>query len=147
MPTGVYRRTEEHNNKISLGLKGHKTSKETREKIGLANRVSLKGKHPKSEFKKGTVPWNKGLRGVQSDEKHPMWKGERVGYFPLHMWIFRKFGHPEKCEDCGKLGEKFNKRWNIDWSNSDHKYRRERNDWSGRCKSCHKLYDIKNNLK
>jgi len=63
-------RSEETKKKISRSLKGRKLSKKTRlkmskvrkgkkkseehkRKIGLANSISLKGKHPISEFKKG----------------------------------------------------------------------------------------------
>ena len=51
------------------------------------------------------------------------------------------------CEDCGKIGEIHNGRWNIQWSNIDHEYRRVRDDYNGRCPKCHRKYDDENNLR
>ena len=39
---------------------------------------------PKTEFKKGQLPWNTGLIGYNSGEQHYNWKGGR-----------------HKCLDCG----------------------------------------------
>lgn len=80
---------------------GKPCSEETKRKIGLANAISNKGqiawnkgkteiyspetrykmgssfrgKHPKSEWKKGNISWNKGLIGFNSGEKNFNWKG------------------------------------------------------------------------
>lgn len=50
-------------------------------KVPIWNK-GLKGIHlsPKSEFKKGLVPWNKGLK----DEETNGWKGDFVGYDGVH---------------------------------------------------------------
>jgi len=111
--------SEEVKKKISLGLLGHKTSQETRDKIGVANK----------------------------DEKHGMWEGEKAVYSSKHCWILRNYGNPTHCEDCGLIGKKGKRSWNIDWSNVDHKYRRKIEDYVGRCRSCHMKYDYKNNLR
>jgi len=58
-----------------------------------------------------------------------------------HQWIIYNYGNPPYCEDCGKVGVKVNRQWNIDWSNIDHKYKRERDNYIGRCKNCHEKYD------
>ena len=60
-----YKLSEETKEKIRKKLMGHSVSKETRIKIGKKN----KGRHPKMEFKKGQIPWNKGKKGkVLSEE-------------------------------------------------------------------------------
>ena len=57
MPSGIYKRIK------PVWNKGKTCSQETKEKLSKKS----KGKHlsPKSEFKKGITPWNKGLKGVQ----------------------------------------------------------------------------------
>lgn len=50
--------TKESKDKISLSLRGHITSKETRRKIGLANSIALKG----------NIPWHKGLKNPYSNK-------------------------------------------------------------------------------
>jgi len=33
----------------------------------------------------------------------------------------------------------------MDWSNIDHKYKRKEEDYTPRCRRCHRQFDIKNN--
>lgn len=89
------------------------------------------GNHPKTEFK----------IGQNTDDKHSQWKGDLVGYYALHSWVKRKKGNPHCCEHCGKIGMKVGNRWNIEWANIDHKYRRVLEDYFGLCKDCHRDYD------
>jgi len=91
----------------------------------------------------------KGMKGNKNGFKKGnkvKWKGNDVGYFGVHVWMVKTYGNPERCEDCGVKGKKIGRRWNIDWSNIDHKYRRVREDYVGRCHSCHKVYDYENHL-
>lgn len=67
MPMGIYKRTKEHNKAISKALKGKigwskGLTKETDERI-LKMSLSLREKRnsPRTEFKKGQTPWNKGI--------------------------------------------------------------------------------------
>jgi len=81
-------------------------------------------------------------------EENWLWKGDKVKYRALHHWVKRWKGVAPNCEECGKLGEYIHmkngyKRWNLDWSNIDKKYRRVLDDYIGRCRSCHKKYDLK----
>jgi hypothetical protein len=103
-------------------------------------------------FQKGHKPsekWYESRKNVvvpkEKDSWH--WKGENGSYWAKHKWIVKNYGNPEYCEDCGKIGMKEGRKWNIDWSNCDHKYRRVREDYIGRCKSCHAIYDVLNNLR
>lgn len=92
-----------------------------------------KGKHfsPATEFKKGD----------NAGENHPLWKGDDVKYGAVHSWIYRHFGKPNKCEECGKIAYK-NK---MHWANISGKYKRDRSDWKRLCTSCHyKMDDIAN---
>ena len=101
-----------------------------------------KGFHSKTEFKKGNTINKRGYKCAS-------WKGEIAGYGAKHKWIRDNYGNPPYCEDCGKLGKVSKGHWNIDWSNCDHKYRRVRKDYNGRCKKCHIKYDklVNNNVK
>lgn len=117
-------------------------------------------------FKRGQIPWNKGLKGFGkwsktkgfkfSEEtknrmklsakrgiKNHMWKGNKVGKLAIHHWLERNFGKLRKCEICGDVNAK-----HYDWANKDHKYKRKRKDYLRLCRSCHRKYDYKfNNYK
>ena len=89
--------------------------------------------------KKGTVGyWLGKKRDSMSNENNPKWKGDKVGYSPLHQWVARKFGYPNKCEKCNFKNPSHYK---IHWANKSGKYLRDRNDWIRLCVPCHRLYD------
>ncbi len=94
-----------------------------------------KGEHisKATEFKKG----HKMLTG----EKHPLWKGDEVGYMGVHAWVRRRLKKPKKCSQCGL------KKSRIELSNKDHKYKRNLIDWVWLCPKCHSAYDMKFNKK
>lgn len=125
----------------------------------------MRGRHPKSEFKKGHKPWNEGKSdwmsvehkanlikantgrpAWNSGEKFPerqnegnhMWAGEKVSYRSLHKWVERHLGKPSTCTDCGRSGLTGRK---IHWSNISGKYHRDLCDWQGLCAKCHGAYD------
>lgn len=94
---------------------GHKTSKETRQKISRATmgRDAVKG------------------------ERHYLWKGERVSYSGLHIWLKNNFGQPNICEECGKKKQGHY----IHWANKSGEYKRVREDWIRLCAKCHWWFD------
>lgn len=105
---------------------------------------------PGTEFKKGNVPWNFDVKGIHlspstefkvgeiSNENHPGWKGDAVGYDGLHRWVKNRRGKANGCEHCGKQDGKF------EWANKSHEYKRELDDWISLCKKCHYQYDKAN---
>lgn len=145
--------SKEARKKMSLSQMGHSVSIKTRQKIRQANLgkhhsektkkfISKihKGKHnsPTTEFKKGVKPWNKGKKILQiADEKHPMWKGNKVGYFGLHLWIRRKLGKATVCSFKDKTCKGM-----FEWANIAI-YNRDLNNWKSMCRSHHRRFDNK----
>lgn len=78
---------------------------------------------PNTEFKKGDIPHN--------------YKGDIVGYYALHSWIYRKLGKPKRCVFCKS-------RENLRWANKSHEYHRRLSDWIALCQRCHSKYDREN---
>jgi hypothetical protein len=87
---------------------------------------------------------SKARKGIYEFEKHPQWKGDKVGYGALHDWVRKKLGkHPKNCDHCGINGKKNGRCWSIHWANKSQKYLRDINDWLALCVKCHKEYDKK----
>lgn len=109
---------------------------------------------------KQRTAWNKGLKGVckpnsgsfkkgehrspatefkkVSEEEHPRWKGDKVGYGALHDWARKHLGHPRTCVHCKKTGLTGMK---IHWANISGEYKRDLSDWLRLCVKCHSKYD------
>lgn len=121
-----------------------------REKKSSWNKGIPQSKEAKRKVKeklKGRMAWNKGLKrywdsptefkkGENLSEKHWLWKGENASYRSIHHWVDNHFGKPQECNQCGKTSGRFN------WSNKDHKYRRNLDDYIRLCVSCHRKKDI-----
>lgn len=64
MTVGVYNRNEDWKKlNPNFGMSGKKHTKEAKEKISLFHKD--KRHSPRTEFKKGNIPWNKGKKGLQ----------------------------------------------------------------------------------
>jgi hypothetical protein len=127
-----------------------------------------KHKDNPTSFKKGVKPWNAGLGGTgickapsgcikkgehrglntqfkngeNTDQNNINWKGDDVGYWPLHIWIARKLGKPMKCSICGTESYK-----RFHWHNISGEYRRDLSDWERLCPKCHRNKHIKKCIK
>lgn len=124
MPTGVYKRTEYHNEINRIAHKGQVFTKAHRKKLSDAK----KGKRPKN---------------IESwiGENHPQWKGDAIGYRMIHQWLQEKFGKATKCENkkCSRKSQNF--QWALI---KGKKYSRKRDIFFQLCASCHKNHDNKN---
>lgn len=86
-------------------------------------------KKNKGRFTKSRVTGNKNNK----------WKGDSVGYFGLHTWLYRQLGKAKKCSECGTG------KW-VQWANISKKYKRDTKDWKQLCTICHKRFDGKTKL-
>lgn len=78
----------------------------------------------------------------KTGENSPCWKGDNAAKGPMHKWVVRELGKASEyfCIDCTTQAR--------DWSNIDHLYKRNLEDYFPRCRSCHIKYDTKfNNIK
>lgn len=93
--------------------------------------------HPnKGAYKKGHPPTKSVYKkGETSGSNNINWKGDNVGKIAVHSWIVRRLGKPNKCEFCGKLGNR------LEWANKSGLYKRDLSDWIRLCYSCHHQYD------
>jgi hypothetical protein len=123
-------------NEFGKFIKGNKPWNTGIKGIHLSlNSEIKKGEHlsSKTEFKKGFIPWNKNKEYLKiRNEKHPLWKGENVGYNALHSWIKRKLGEKKECDICGST-----KNNHYIWHNINGEYKRIFNHWQRLCSKCH----------
>lgn len=110
-----------------------------------------KGQHLSraTEFKKGNRPARPIQRGQRISIEteftsgrvkginNTKWKGDRVGYFALHGWLYRNKKRTRTCEFCG-----FKRRTHF--ANKSGKYKRDLSDWIELCQRCHIRYDKDN---
>ena len=86
MPSGIYKRTEEHSRKLSNAHKGSHPSEETKRKIGLAN----KGKHPSKETRKKMSETQTG-RHLSEETKKKMSNRMKGNNFRLGKHMSKEF--------------------------------------------------------
>lgn len=101
----------------------------------IGNTVWLGRKHSEEARQK----MSKAKRGKKTNEDHPHWKGDNVGYVALHGWVKRRLGKPNQCEKCGENGSGHR----MHWANKSGEYKRDLSDWLRLCAKCHKRYDTK----
>ena len=127
--------------KINKG-KGHLHSEESKLKISNANKgkkFTDEHKQKLSEAKKG----NKYCLGrkLKDSTKQKIGKAnlkDNAGHDALHFWVIKRKGKAsEYLCTCGKQA--------YEWSNKDHSYKRNLDDYQALCRSCHRKWDVKYN--
>src|SRR5262245_29698370 len=63
--------------------------------------------------------------------EHGNWKGDEVGYFGLHAWVYRHKTKTGRCSECGDRPET-----RTDWANVSGEYRRDLDDFVELCVPC-----------
>lgn len=98
-------------------------------------------KHCVGQSKEHIENLSKSHIGLNTGEKHPLWKGSEATYRVIHRWVERVLGKARECHDCGKTEGR------IHWANKNHKYKRNTEDWISLCPKCHGQYDKMMNLR
>lgn len=177
MPNKGYKQTQEAKNKIGKGFKKHKSNcqcsfcKAERGELSGKNspmygyKYTVKAKEKQrqcalEQFKNGMPQktrdkisksntgkkQSKNMINKVSGSNSALWKGDDIGYCSKHSRIRKIKGHASKCK-C--VGDGINKcdRYADDWSNVDHDYSLNPDEYQPRCRSCHIKYDFKFNKK
>lgn len=61
---------------------------------------------------------------------NPNWKGDNVGYIPLHIYVKKRLPKPKFCEYCNKITP-------YDLANVTGIYNRNLENWKWLCRRCH----------
>jgi len=109
---------------------GRKHSTEAREKMRIAR---INRKYPMS-WGKHSAETKEKIRIAKLGDRNPNWKGNSVGYYPLHQWCRNNMPKPQLCEICKKVPP-------YDLANISGEYKRELSDWEYLCRSCHMKKD------
>lgn len=107
--------SKEHKNRISIGNSGKKKpqfSEEHKRNLGLSRVGKFVG------------------------DKSPSWKGDNVGYYGLHQWVYKTLGKPHVCSYCGTKES-----YRFEWANISGEYKRDIKDWVRLCVKCHRKKD------
>ena len=113
--------------------------------ICKAKRRETSGKNHPRYRKRQTQEVKNKIRKAQLGkyigEKSGMWKGDLAGICAMHHWVIqiKGYANEHKCIDCPNQAR--------DWSNKDHQYKRNVDDYLPRCRKCHQIYDNKYNGK
>jgi len=123
--------------------KGHQHSKEVLEKISKTNTGHIVSEATKQKIRETNIkigripPSNYGKFKEEVGEKIEL---RSSTYTAIHQWVVREKGNPSKCEHCKTTEAK-----RFDWANTDHKYKRNLDDYIRLCVKCHRKYDKENN--
>jgi len=71
-------------------------------------------------------------------KNHWSWKGDKVGYAAIHVWLKNTYGKPPKCDKCGQLNDNSNINWALI---NGKKHQRKRKNYWRLCDKCHINYD------
>lgn len=124
--------------------KGEKMSAAQKRKIGHSNfgkRRSIEQKKNISKSLTGRKLSKQHIENVRQGHRgvrNYLWKGTKVGYRALHIWVQTWLGKPRFCEKCKRID--YPKRY-YHWANRSGKYLRRLSDWIRLCAKCHGLFD------
>lgn len=75
----------------------------------------------------------KSLRG----KRHPLWRGDNIGYAGVHQWFRETYPPPSQCSHCKQARK-------LEAANRSGRYLRRKYDWVYLCHPCHVKMDADN---
>jgi len=128
-------------------IKGKKHSKKTKRKMSEAQKGEKNSNYGKKMSKKQKKKISLALTGRKCSKKtlKKMSLGHRninlknnAKKRAIHYWVIIRKGKASnyKCK-CGKQA--------YHWANKKHDHKRNLDDYMALCRSCHRIYDLKNN--
>lgn len=142
---------QEAREKISKAGVGRKPTVENIEKLKEANRnrewtdEQREAARSRKLGVKNTEDQNRKIKeNGKYGEENNMWKGNFASYNAMHLWVIRHNGNAAECVDVAISNLPC--KGPFEWSNIDHKYRRNLDDYSGRCTRHHRIYDKQHGL-
>lgn len=141
-----------------MGMNGKKHSEEAKKKMREAKLGKCEGENNSFFGKKHSNEAREKMRQAKLKNPTKHWKGKRrpdIGVLMRGRWkgdhesvaiatkhdrIRKMWGTPRICEICGTTEAKI-----YDWSNKDHLYRVDRDDWQRLCRQCHRQWDVQHN--
>ena len=143
MPSGVYKKTEEHGKKIGDANRGKHHTEEAKKKM-RGRKSPFYGKHHTEEAKRKVSISNSGENnpmfgkcGIES----PTWKGDDVSVEWLHERVRKIKPKPEVCDICHQKIDK-NGTIKLQLSNvKNHQYTDDPDDYQWVHPGCHRKYD------
>lgn len=118
-----YKHSEQTKEKIRIGNIGNKNAVGFRNALGYRHTEESKRKMRENHYD-------------QSGERGNNWKGNKAGYFALHIRVRGQRGKPCFCEVCKTI----DKNKTYEWSNLTGNFVNIM-DYKRMCKSCHNKYD------
>lgn len=74
------------------------------------------------------------MKNINVGENNGMWKGDSVGLYALHEWVWRRLPRAKLCQSCKKVPP-------HDLANISQEYKRDLSDWEWLCRRCHMIKD------
>lgn len=107
------------------------------------NTIAKETKEKRNQRIKGLITYRRKnndewYEKLPKGKDHPNYK-ESITYGNLHKWINKVKPRKGKCELCGNEGR-------TEYSNNDHLYKRNTEDYKELCKPCHIKWEKDNNL-
>lgn len=79
---------------------------------------------------------SKVVRATQ--EKSTSWKGDKAGYYAVHIWLKKYYGKAYMCSASNCSGKSQNYQWALI---KGKKYTHDVDNFMQLCRSCHSKYD------
>ena len=108
------------------------TQEECAKALGVSRKVIF------NALKRLGIATHKAAKRDQSGDKNTGWRGSEATLSNKHRRLYRAFGQPNKCDECGTTDPAKT----YDWANLTGDYDNP-SDFKRMCRSCHSKFDKK----